>query len=264
MYRYLVLASCVLSNMTLADDSWVSLPATPTTAPVVAAGSVATDVSQVRGAPASSSDLAAELLLQLEQMQQELSLLRNLVEQNTQNIDASIATDQQRYLDVDRRLSTLTQELLLRQSDDNSKETAVTDTPAEATPDVAAQISADDAYQKAMALLRDKDFESAKSSFEQFRKDYKAHPLVANALYWQAEVLLIDQQLNDAAQLFEQVVTQFPQHGKAPDAAYKLGVTLHRQGNLDAARQQLQQVIDQYSDTSESTVKLAEGYLQRL
>ncbi len=273
MYRYLLLLGCVFTSGVKADDSWVSIPTSPVTPKVMAASDDISDISQVKGSQSTaSSDLTSELLVQLDQMQQELSLLRNLVEQNSQSINRSIETEQQRYLEVDRRLSTLTKELLMGQS--YGEPSPVTESqnqiPEAKNPDAnvvteaAITATAEDAYQQAMALLRDKDFNAARQSFRQFRQNYKEHPLVANALYWQAEVLLIEQELVDAASLFQQVVEQFPRHGKAADAAYKLGVTLHRQGNLDAAKKQLQQVVKKYSDSAASTVKLAESYLQKL
>lgn len=275
MKRYLLLLTGFISCSAAAEDSWVSLPASPSVPPAITTESGVIDNSQMEVATTqelatNQSDLLSELLMQLEQMQQELSQLRELVEQNKQSLTQTVEIQQQRYLDVDRRLSSLTKQLLINPSSSTSPSEANPEAVATGRPklanvsDVADYEGVEAAYQSAMSQLRNKDFTAASQSFSTFSKRFAGHPLVANSLYWQAEVLLVEQQLKEAAELFQRVLDQYPDHSKAADAAYKLGVTFHRQGNTAQAQQQLQAVIRQYKNSSSSTAELAQQYLEKL
>ena len=166
---------------------------------------------------------------------------------------------QQRYLDLDRRLS-----LLMQQP--GAAFPATEATPPLSSSPVAAEptVPAADAYKQAMTLVRNKQFVEAQQAFDEFAQNYPGDELVANAWYWSGEVALVHGQHDLALTQFKKVIDQYPEHGKTPDASYKYAVTLHKQGRIDEARQWLQKVINSYAGKADATVQLARSYLKTL
>lgn len=258
--KAIILLTTLLINGSVFADEWVSVGAARTVAP--AANSPLTD-SSARALIATpsvpqamnNSSLVGELSLQMEQMQQELAVLRGRVEEQENQIRRMRDEQQQRYLDLDRRLSAL-----LNASPATA---AVTAAAAVATP-VQNTGNAAEAYQQAMTLVREKKFPEASEAFERFIKTYPQDPLTGNALYWAGEVWLVLGDLDKALRDFKKVVNDLNGHDKEADASYKIGVTLHRQGNTAEARVWLQRVIDRFTGKADGTVRLARSYLDRL
>ncbi len=239
-----------------ADDQWVSVGAARPVAP--AAQNTPTD-SSVRAAvttpasnapaviPAASSGLLSEISMQMEQMQQEIAELRGRVEEQDNLIRRLTQEQQERYLDLDRRIAVL----LAGGSPVAAPAAVVKESPAEA-------------YKNAMMLVREKKFAEANAAFNDFVKTYPQDPLVGNASYWSGEVYLVQSDLDKALESFRKVVTQYPDHDKAADATYKMGITLHKKGDVAQAKVWLQKVIDLYTGKADSTVRLAKSYLAKL
>lgn len=245
-------------------DEWVSVGAARAVAP--ASSSATIDSSSRAGlaapvnipASTASNDLVGELALQMEQMQQEIAVLRGRLEEQDHQLKRMRDEQQQRYLDLDRRLSVLLSTPAAAPAPTSGPVSAapVTDTPS-------AQSAAED-YQQAMTLVREKQFPEASAAFERFIKAYPQDPLVVNALYWSGEVWLVLGDLEKALQQFRRVVNDHAGHDKEADASYKVGVTLHRQGNVAEAKVWLQRVIDRFSGKADGTVRLARSYLDKL
>ena len=242
-------------------DEWVSVGAARAVAP--AAQSTLTDSSSratfaapVRSGGADSSALVEELAIQMEQMQQELAVLRGRVEEQDHLIKRMNDEQQQRYLDVDRRLSVLI--------NSPSPSSSVTSSPAALSASYPASSNSADVYQQAMVLVREKKFQEASAAFDSFIQTYPQDPLAGNAYYWSGEVWLVLGDLDKALQQFKKVVASYSGHDKEADATYKIGVTLHRQGKTADARVWLQRVIDRFTGKADGTVRLARSYLDKL
>ena len=244
-------------------EEWVSVgesqsvaPAVPVSGPAVSQPDSSIDLPLVHEERnAQSGDLVSELLLQVEQMQQEMGMLRSLVEQQQQQIQSMQQVQQERYLDLDRRVAALLQ----------APATSNAGTPATVVSSQSNDLpAADDAYKAAMTLVREKKFPQAITAFEDFSRHYSDSPLVANALYWAGEVQLVEGNTTAAKTNFQRVVTEYPDSNKAADATYKLGTTLHKEGDIEQAKVWLQKVIDQYSGRADATVQLAKSYLAKI
>lgn len=245
-----------------AATSTVTAPASSSTPSAVSSPSSAVS-SQASGSP--DGGLMYEMWQQLEQLQQEVALLRSQVEIQQHQLQQFEGTQQQRYLDLDRRLSILT----------SRPESAAPTTPLVATQASSVEgeqaptsstssRSAEQQYQEAMRLVRDREFDAAIGAFTAFIQQHGQHTLMPNALYWLAEVYLVQNENQKALTHFKRVMDTYPEHDKAADSMYKYAVTLHRQGDAVAAKQWLQTVIDRYSERSTSTVQLAKSYLSNL
>ena len=239
-----------------ADDQWVSVGAARPVAP--ATQNTPTD-SSVRAAvttpannapaviPAASSGLLSEMSMQMEQMQQEIAELRGRVEEQDNLIRRLTQEQQERYLDLDRRIAAL----LAGGSPAAAPVAVVKESPAEA-------------YKNAMTLVREKKFAEANVAFNDFVKNYPQDPSVGNALYWSGEAYLVQSDLDKALESFRKVVTQYPDHDKAADATYKMGITLHKKDEVAQAKVGLQKAIDPYTGKADGTVRLAKSYLAKL
>ena len=271
--KYTVLPLALLISMfSAAEDGWVAVGQGPAAKPAVKSVSTAspqpTRTSPVNntprmnnsGSPAQSS-LQVELLNMVEVMQQEIAGLRGTVEEQNHKIEQLERQQQQRYLDLDRRMA----ELLIKPANATAATAPKVVQAGQGNNSVQAPVlSADDLYASAMSFIKKKDFTQALAQLDVFAKTYPQHALAANALYWSGEVQLAESNYDLAIKQFETVVSQHAAHNKAPDSHYKLAVAYDRKGNAAKAKEILKQVIKQYPGTSDSAVRLAERYLTRL
>lgn len=257
-------------------EEWVSVGAAQRVAPAAAPALSApantnssTPVANPSVSPSTANNnrsadggLLYEMWQQLEQLQQEVAMLRSQVEVQQHQLQQFEGTQQQRYLDLDRRLSLLTTRP--ETVAPTPLPSATTSAPVESSNSSASTMSAEQQYQAAMRLVRDREFDAAVSAFTSFTQQHGQHALMPNALYWLAEVYLVQNENQKALTHFKRVMDTYPEHDKAADSMYKYAVTLHRQGDAQGAKQWLQTVIDRYSDRASSTVQLAKSYLANL
>jgi tol-pal system protein YbgF len=249
--KYLLPLALVISMASAAEDGWVAVGQAPTaksaTQSAVSAQPFSVQTPSVSVTNESPS-LQVELLGMVEAMQQEIAELRGTVEEQSHKIEMLQRQQQQRYLDLDKRMSELMQ---------NPATKAVASS-------VDGVLPADELYANAMALIKKKDFSSALVQLDLFAKTYPDHKLAANAFYWSGEVQLAEGNYALAIKQFQQVVEHHSEHNKAPDSHYKLAVAYDRSGDATKAKQILNTVIKRYKGKSDSVVRLAERYLKRL
>lgn len=194
------------------------------------------------------------VVLQLQQLQQEVMMLRGRVESQQHSIERLEREQRERYLDLDRRLARGAPASAEPLDDPN------------ALADVEPGGSADEhsAYEAAFALTRDRDFESAIGRFRDLIENFPGGVYEANSWYWLGELYLAldEPKLEESRQAFVQVLERWPDHHKAPDSLYKLGVVYHQLGEPEQARSYLQRVRDDYAGSS--AARLATGYLERI
>jgi tol-pal system protein YbgF len=250
-YTLLPLA-LIISMVSAAEDGWVAVGQGPAAKPAIQSVSPARSFpvqAPTASAAHSSPSLQVELLGLVEVMQQEIAELRGTVEEQNHKIEMLERQQQQRYLDLDKRMSELMQK------------------PASKAVPVGsakAVLPVDDLYASAMALIKKKDFSSALIKLDLLARTYPEHKLAANALYWSGEVQLAEGNYALAIKQFTQVTERHPEHGKAADSHYKLAVAYDRSGDAEKAKQILNTVIKTYTGKSDSVVRLAERYLKRL
>lgn len=200
-----------------------------------------------------SNALVNELLEQVQMMQQELSELRGLVEQQDNELRKLKKSQTASYQDVDKRL----RELSDAQKKQKTAKKSTLSVKKQATP------SASD-YKTAMKLVRAKKYDKAITEFSSF---YKANPkskLAANSLYWIGEIQMVKGNKKMAKDNFLKVIKLFPKHTKSADARYKLAVIKHKEGDLAAAKKELRELIKNQANISPRIARLAKAYLKRL
>jgi tol-pal system protein YbgF len=233
---------------------------------------------------AGNTNANAQIFDLVEMLQQEVQQLRGQVEELNYNLGKLKEDQKQRYLDLDRRIVSLstaapvTKESRVASVTDQTTQpkivvsqvkvisTAVpvgpaTETSTTETQTLAGQAPNDPeaakiAYKAAYALIRKRQFDASIVALLAFVKNFPQSDLVGNAYYWLGEVYMVQGDASLAVVSFEYVISKFPQHRKIPDALYKAGVAYQNTGNVDKANQLLQRVLAEYPESSAARLAL--------
>lgn len=194
-----------------------------------------------------------QLFQQLYQLQQEITMLRGMLEEQGYKIKQMEQDQLDRYQDIDRRLSGLTSAPAPAASGSAPADSDAATPPAQAPAASAAPADPEQEkllYDASFDLVKARDFEKAALAFNAFLRRYPDSQYAGNAQYWLGEVYLVQSDLESAGKAFAQVISRYPNHRKESDAIYKLGDVERRLGHNDKARDLFQQVISKYPDSS--------------
>lgn len=203
----------------------------------------------------------AELLMQIEQMQQEIKALRNMVEQQENTLSKMQTEQRNRYLDLDQRAQEYAKRILVLEETPLSKPPSQPTAPIKATPPEVSGVNDQQAYNKAYAHVPEQRFEEAIASFQAFIREYPSSRLVGNAYYWLGEIYMAQNRTADAEKMFNAVVSNHPNSFKIADSKYKLGLIYARYGNNNKAKETMESVIAEHP--REPAADLARNYLKK-
>jgi len=204
-----------------------------------------------------ASEVQTEMYFQLQELQQEISELRGLVEEQSHEIQRLKQQRMEDYLDLDSRIGELGQGGAISgslrvgggQPDRAQRRPQGSDADRQ---------SETEKYRDAYELLRDRDIDGAIEAFNAYLDEYPEGNFAGNSYYWLGEIYLLKEDLDEAQRWFEQLLERFPDDRKKTDTQYKLGRVYHQQGDDRRARELLQEVASGASDAS----RLARQYLQ--
>lgn len=218
------------------------------------------------------ASVAADLLYQLEMLQQEVSQLRGQVERQSYELDKMKSLQKDRYIDLDKRVSEAmtqarkaatqvptTPQTTAVETTGTSSESSVASAPVKLTP---ASDAAKAAYESAYQLIKSKDFEKARTAFRTFVEQYPNNTLTGNGHYWLGELALVLGNQGEALVQFKTVTDEFSGHSKVPDATYKLGIVNDQMGNQALARDYFNRTVQNFADSN--AAKLATNYLNNM
>lgn len=193
-----------------------------------------------------------ELFYQVQMLQQELSELRGLLEEQAHELKRLKQQRLDDYVSLDRRLSGLSGgKVSAEPSDAGAVSSAATQTTAQAPDEM-------QRYRTAIDLvLRKKDYAQAVVAFSQYLNDFPQGRYAANSQYWLGEIFLLQGDLEQAREWFARLLADHADHSKAPDATYKLGTVYHKLGDKEKAKALLEQV----ASGSTNAARLASSYL---
>ncbi|MEQ7917719.1 tol-pal system protein YbgF [Xanthomonas sp. WHRI 1810A] len=224
------------------------------------------------GGATAQPSAQGQLFMQLQQMQDEISRLRGIVEVQQNDIQQMKQQSLERYQDLDSRIgaggASAAPAANNSPSDggNNAGGAGVASAGAAQAPQAGTE-PPDPAkeklyYEAAFDLIKAKDFDKASQAFTAFLRKYPNSQYAGNAQYWLGEVNLAKGDLQGAGQAFAKVSQNYPKHAKVPDSLYKLADVERRLGHTDKVKGILQQVVAQYPGTS--AAQLAQRDLQRL
>lgn len=215
--------------------------------------------------PTSGSD-ARSLALRVQQLEEEIRRLNGLVEEQASLLTRLQDQSLERYVEVDRRLAMIAAGEAVEVSEDLPQPTdslvaGDADETAEPKPP---ELGEQEAYQAAYAMVRERQFSGALTSFDSFLSEYPFGRFAPNAHYWLGELYLVVEPVDPEAarQNFQVLLDQYPNDRKVPDALYKLGRVHALKGNTERSREYLNRVIAEYGADGHPAAQLAQDFLE--
>ncbi len=110
----------------------------------------------------------------------------------------------------------------------------------------AAPLGAEQHYRQAIDLVRQRDFDAALISLNDFLVRYADDPRAPRVLFWRGEVLFVQRDYTRALGAFETSLAQDPAGEKAPDAWLRVARCHLRLGAKDRARAAIERLKAQF------------------
>ena len=177
------------------------------------------------------------IYLKIRALEQEIATLRNLIEENTYLIERYQELQQQRYLDLDKRLHSLLSGEL-----EELNEQSLNLNDLNSTEEI-------DLYKEALELFEVSRYAEAIEVFRDLIISFPEGSYSADAYFWSGELYLAQEQLEDAREHYLVVTEKFKDHDRVADCLYKLGVIEKVLLNNEAANSYFSRLISEYPDT---------------
>jgi len=246
-------------------------------------------VSSTSMAQETDTAAMANLVIQVQELQDEVRMLRGQIESQATELENLKRRQRDQYLDLDRRLSDMRNAQPVTSTGpvvSTTPQQAAEPAPAEDAPEVrapmqsqsevtpidqpvvqsqAAPVSAADekaAYDHAFQALKELRYADAAEDFQSFLTQYPNSEYADNAQYWLGESYYVTRNYDIALTAFQTLINRFPESPKAPDALLKIGYTHYELKQWDQARAALTQVQEDYPDSTLS--RLAENRLRSM
>ena len=208
-----------------------------------------------------SSDVLMEQSQQNEMLRNEITALRELIEQQQYEMETLKQRQRSLYLDMDRRLTALeagatttagaspvpppnTTTAGTAAARNTVAATAASATPAGGIAGGAA--NAKQAYTAAFELLKEGRYARSIEAFREFLSTYPDSQYVDNARYWMAEANYVSRKYDVALKDFQKLIARHPDSTKIPGARLKIGYVYYELKNWPQARAMLEQVVKLY------------------
>ena len=211
----------------------------------------------------SVSNMEGQYQLQL--LQQEVMTLRGQIEELRYELQRGKAIQDDRYLELDRRLQGLSesassQAVVATGAITDTEGNQVDSSQADASPEQVV-VSEKLLYDSAHEHIRTRQYDLAIDGLTDVMKQVPDGTYTPNAYYWlgQVQAAKTPPDYEKARQALVQVINGFPDHSKVPDATFKLGKIYHVMGDCQRGKDLLSQVARDYRDKTAGT--LAQRYL---
>ena len=222
------------------------------------------------------------LVIQVQQLQDEVRMLRGMLEEQTIELENLANRQRDQYLDLDQRITDLrgtspapvvttgaaTAAGVYTPSGQASPEVredvpeirpaldAPSTVTAIATPETQARevIASPEAekalYDQAFQSLKDLKYADSAQQFQTFLGQYPNSEYADNAQYWLGESYYVTRNYEIALEAFQGLLSNYPDSPKVPDGLLKIGYTHYELKQWDQARAALTQVQEQYPNTT--------------
>lgn len=244
-------------------------------------------VSVPAAAQMDNKQAMVDLVIQVQQLQDEVRMLRGMLEDQTMELENLGNRQRDQYLDLDQRITDLrssssgpiaagtatTGGAVTTAGTYNTSRSAspavredvpevrpVLDRPSSvtgiATPDTQARAVAASpegekaAYDQAFQSLKDLKYAGAAEQFLNFVRQYPNSEYADNAQYWLGESYYVTRNYDIALEAFQDLLSNYPDSPKVADGLLKIGYTHYELKQWDQARAALVQVQEQYPDTT--------------
>ena len=187
-------------------------------------------------------------------LEEEIVVLRNLIEENSYLLERLQELNQQRYLETDKRIYDLS-------SANNVMDLS--------SPEAQSGLEIEEMLNVDLALFKEalEFFEEAlyAEALDKFRKLIISSPegeYTPDAYFWSGELFLAQKMLEDARESYLIIINKYPNHKRAPDSFYKLGEISVSLGDNTMAEEYFNLVVDSYPDSA--VTQLAKKSLENI
>ena len=200
----------------------------------------------------------ADVILQMQRLQQEVQELRGQLEVQTHRLEAQSQRQRDLYLDLDQRLNQLGGGAGQPPDETPSRPGANAEAQPPSLPLPAGDPAQEEAdYQHAFELLKERRYPEAIAAFEALRQRYPGGRYADNAQYWLAEAHYVTRDFERAQAEFEALLSQYPDSAKVPGALLKLGYIRYEQQQWSQARELLERLQRDYPGSTEARLAAA-------
>ena len=200
------------------------------------------------------SDILLEQSRQLDALQQEVSMLREMLEEKDYQLDLITQRQRSLYSDMDRRLNSIeggaARSVMAAPVPPPSTSTAPVAAPATAAFATGGDKDGAQQYTAAFDLLKEGQYSKSIAAFDNFLKSYPNSKYADNAQYWLGEANYVSREYKTALDAFQSLIAKYPESSKISGARLKIGYTYYELKNWPAAKDALTQVVKLYPDTT--------------
>jgi tol-pal system protein YbgF len=233
----------------------------------------------------------ANLVIQVQELQDEVRTLRGMLEEQTRELENLKRRQRDQYLDLDQRISDLRNAQpvtgvgqmagttpppaqgpqaapagdvpeVQAPMTEQSQVAGIGQPQAQSQTAAASPAAEKAAYDQAFQALKELRYADAAEEFQGFLDRYPNSEYADNAQYWLGESYYVTRNFDIALSAFQALLDRFPNSPKAPDALLKVGYTHYELEQWDSARAALTQVQEKYPDSTLS--RLAENRLRSM
>lgn len=234
----------ILAAMILSGSTQLMAAPAPVSEAASSQSSIEKRLASLESMMQQRNFLQVELQQQLNLLQDEVSQIRGVTEEQSYKLEKVLQRQRELYQEIENRVSQA-------YSQPAATAPAVDHTQASDTQTYSADLSENEAYERAVALImKDKRYDQAIPEFQTFLTTYPNSVYASNAHYWLGQLLTIKNNPAKATEHFKVVVNEFPNSNKRPDAMLKLGTLLQEQNLAAEAQKILNDLINQYPSTT--------------
>lgn len=190
-----------------------------------------------------SNEKLLEMVNQMESLKAEVAKLRGEVEVANYNLQTTQKRQNDLYNDLDGRLAHLESAGKEAAAQQNASQ------PASSQP-AAADTQTSPDYDKALNLLRARDFPKATAALSLYIQQNPNAPQAVDALYWLGVAHTAQRQYDAAIEIHRRFAEQFPDNPKAADALRNVANCQRDLGQVDIAKATLKRLIKLYPSSS--------------
>jgi len=190
-----------------------------------------------------SNEKLLEMVSQLDSLKAEVTKLRGDVEVLNYNVQNTQKRQNDLYNDLDGRVGHLE-----NAGKDNASQPQGQAAASSSAASADTQSSPD--YDKALNLLRARDFAKATAALGLYIQQNPDAPQAVDALYWLGVAHTAQKQYDAAIDIHRRFAEQFPDNPKAPDALRNVANCQRDMGQTDTAKATLKRLIKLYPNSS--------------
>jgi len=204
---------------------------------------------------ASVRSRQAETVNRLDQVQAEILRLGGLIDQMGFSAEREKAENNAFQVEMKERIGKIEEEMGLLQA--SAKTTAVVEQARKKAAEGAV-----DLYQKALDLMKQKDYKEAKKTLQTYVEKNPGGDRVPNAYFWMGECEYNLERYEEAILEYQKVISKYSGSNKVPDALLKQGISFAMLGDNESAKIVLNKLVRQFPKSSQAGV--AKKQLARL